>query len=130
LGYSDAELSIVIVDDEEMARLNRQYRQVDSTTDVLSFPMLEGEDGGLIPQLLGDVVISAPTADSMRRQHHCSRAAVLDLLLVHGILHLAGFDHERGKQDAVSMREKSLELLVGLGRRRKDYEWFVENLVE
>ena len=124
LGFSDAELSIVVVDDGEMARLNSQYRRVHTTTDVLAFPMLEGEFGDIQPQLLGDVVISAPTAETMSRCHHCSLSAVLDLLLVHGILHLVGYDHELGEGESLRMKNKTLELLEVLGHSRESLDWF------
>ncbi len=119
LGYIEAELSIVIVDDEEMARLNMLYRQVNKTTDVLSFPMLEGEVGNVLPELLGDVVISAPTAQLMSMQQERPLSMVLDFLLVHGILHLVGYDHERSGGDAHRMEEKSLELMKELGHSDK-----------
>jgi len=119
LGFTDAELSIVIVDDAEMARLNMQYRQVSTTTDVLAFSMREGEFGNILPELLGDVVISAPTAQTMSRQDHRPLAAVLDVLLVHGILHLLGYDHEQGAEEARRMEEKSLEILEMLGHFKR-----------
>jgi probable rRNA maturation factor len=125
LGYTEAELSIVIVDDEEMTRLNREYRQVDSTTDVLSFPMQEGEFGDVCPEMLGDVVISAETASEMSRQCGCPLTEVLNLLLAHGVLHLAGFDHEEGGAEAAAMREKTVELLRSLGHTEKIVEWYV-----
>ena len=67
MGFTDSELSILIVDDEEMARLNGQYRQMNTPTDVLAFPLLEGEFGNILPELLGDVVISVETAQVMSR---------------------------------------------------------------
>ncbi|MGV8075054.1 MAG: rRNA maturation RNase YbeY [Syntrophobacteraceae bacterium] len=124
LGYTDTELSILIVDDEEMHRLNLEYRQVDDTTDVLSFPMWEGEFGDISPELLGDLVISAPTAQFMSEQHRCPLSAVLDLLLVHGILHLTGSDHEAGENEARIMKEKTLELVNELGHSETIFEWF------
>ena len=126
LGFTDAELSILIVDDEEMTRLNLQYRQVNGSTDVLSFPMLEGECGDIFPELLGDVVISAPTARGMSRLHHCSLPMVLDLLLVHGILHLLGYDHERSEEEACRMEEKTLELLRMLGHAQEGFDWYLK----
>ena len=96
MGYTESELSILIVDDTEMTGINRQYRQIDHTTDVLSFPMQEGEFGGIAPEMLGDIVISAETAEMMSRERGTALEAVLDLLLVHGILHLVGLDHEAG----------------------------------
>jgi len=126
LGYTDdVELSIVLVDDEEMTDLNREYRGVDSTTDVLSFSQAEGEFGDVCPELLGDVVISAPTAQAMSELHGCPLASVLDLLLVHGILHLTGYDHERGEEEARGMKEETLRILSGLGHSRSDFDWYL-----
>jgi probable rRNA maturation factor len=126
LGFTDGELSIVIVDDDEMARLNLQYRQVDSTTDVLAFPMLEGDFGDIAPELLGDVVISAQTAHVMSQRCQSPLSTVLDLLLVHGILHLIGFDHERTLEDSRQMEKKSVELLSMLGHSRRSLDWYLK----
>jgi len=126
LGYTDAELSIVIVDDDEMADLNRRYRQQDSTTDVLAFSMSDGEFGDIAPDMLGDVVISAPTAESMGRRHHVTLPMVLDLLLVHGILHLTGYDHEQDHEQAREMDAKSMEIMELLGHHKRDLGWFLE----
>ena len=130
LGSTDGELSILIVDDEEMARLNLQYRQVDATTDVLAFPMLEGEFGDILPELLGDIVISATTARSMSRRYQCSLSAVMDVLLVHGLLHLLGYDHERNEQEARRMESKSMELLETLGHSRESLDWYLKSIDE
>jgi probable rRNA maturation factor len=126
LGFIDAELSIVIVDDEEMARLNMQYRRVESTTDVLAFPMLEGDFGDIVPELLGDIVISAPTAQAMSRRFQCPLSTVLDLLLVHGTLHLVGYDHESTMEESRLMEEKSVELMKMLGHSRKGLDWYLK----
>jgi probable rRNA maturation factor len=126
LGFTDTELSIAIVDDGEMAQLNMQYRQVNKPTDVLAFPMLEGEFADVLPELLGDVVISAPTAQLMSRQHHRPLSMVLDLLLVHGILHLLGYDHERGEEEARRMEDRSLGLLKMLGHSEESFDWYME----
>jgi probable rRNA maturation factor len=130
LGYTDSELSIVIVDDEEMTRLNVEYRRVDSTTDVLSFPMHEGEFGDVCPELLGDIVISAPTALAMSRERNCPVASIVDLLLVHGILHLTGHDHEEGGEDALRMAERTRELLGMLGHSGESFDWYFEGSAE
>lgn len=126
MGYTESELSILIVDDEEMAGLNREYRQVDHSTDVLSFPMLEGECGDVCPEMLGDVVISAQTAREIGNQTGATFESVMDLLLVHGILHLIGFDHEAGPADARRMRDKTEELLHLLGHPGKEFAWFFD----
>ncbi|HYA40036.1 MAG TPA: rRNA maturation RNase YbeY [Syntrophobacteraceae bacterium] len=126
LGYTEAELSILIVDDKEMARLNQQYRRIDHATDVLSFPMLEGEFGDIAPQMMGDVVICAQSAGEISKQSGTALQSVLDVLLVHGILHLLGLDHEAGPAVARQMRLKTEELLTMLGHGRDEFEWFFE----
>lgn len=126
MGYTESELSILIVDDEEMTRLNREYRQVDRTTDVLSFPMLEGEFADVEPDMLGDVVISAETAHSMSEQTGSSLDSIVHLLLIHGILHLLGFDHEEEPSEAVEMRGKTEELLAVLGHEKAEFAWFFD----
>jgi probable rRNA maturation factor len=83
----------VLVDDATMTALNRRYRGAAGPTDVLAFPMAEGRFGGVTPDLLGDVVISAETARRQARARGHGLRAELALLLVHGILHLAGYDH-------------------------------------
>jgi len=126
LGYTEAELSVLIVDDAEMAEINLEHRQIDSTTDVLSFPMLEGEFGEVCPEMIGDVVISAETADSISKQTSLALESVTDLLLIHGILHLLGFDHEKSESGALEMREKTSQLLSELGHSVNDFRWFFD----
>lgn len=110
-----------------MASLNRQYRGKDSTTDVLAFSMTEGEFSEIEPGMLGDVVISAPTADFIRKQYNVSLSAVVDLLLVHGILHLVGYDHEQGAEQARLMGTKTMEIMRLLGHQQTDLNWFLDN---
>jgi probable rRNA maturation factor len=124
LGYTEAELSITIVDDDQIARLNREYRRVEGPTDVLAFAMQDGEFGEICPEVLGDVVISAPTAAVMSTEHACPVAAVLDLLLTHAILHLVGYDHECSAEDALKMDDKTLELLEHLGYAQETFIWY------
>ncbi|RQW77931.1 MAG: rRNA maturation RNase YbeY, partial [Geobacter sp.] len=95
LGYPDSELSVSIVGDLSIRRLNRDYLGRDKPTNVISFPMHEGEFSGLNPVLLGDVVISADTAAREAHEAEVEFHARLSFLLLHGILHLTGFDHER-----------------------------------
>jgi probable rRNA maturation factor len=124
LGFTDAELSITIVDDAEIARLNREYRGVDAPTDVLAFAMREGDFAAICPEMLGDVVISAATGQLMAAEHGCPFEAVLDLLLVHAMLHLTGYDHERSAADAHCMDEKTLALLEQLGHAAETFRWY------
>ena len=110
VGLTDAELSVVFVDDEEMQRLNAAYRSLDRPTDVLAFAMTEGAFGDLNPGLLGDVVISTQTAQRQAERAGRSGDDELDALLVHGILHLIGYDHERSAADARTMRNQERRL--------------------
>jgi probable rRNA maturation factor len=113
LGFIDSELSIVVVGDRSIRKLNRDYLGKDRPTNVISFAMGEGEFGGLNPSCLGDVVISADTAGREAEAASVTPHERLCLLLLHGILHLAGFDHERsGAAAAVKMNRKERELAV------------------
>jgi probable rRNA maturation factor len=101
LERSDAELSIALVDDATIAELNRTYRSKAGPTDVLSFSQLEGEHVELAGNLLGDVVISLETAARQARCAHRGLDSEVAKLLVHGILHLIGHDHERDDEARV-----------------------------
>ncbi len=115
LDYPDAELSILLVDDLEISELNQHYLNRQGPTNVIAFPMLEGEFAGISPQLLGDVVISLETADREAGLAGIGMPARLDQLLIHGILHLLGYDHENDAEDARRMEQKSDELLQLIG---------------
>jgi probable rRNA maturation factor len=93
-----------------MRRLNARYRGSDRPTDVLAFPMREGAFAHLHPQLLGDLVISVETAQRQAQARHHSLAEELTHLLIHGTLHLLGYDHEVSPADARLMRAKEREL--------------------
>ncbi len=99
------------MDDPGIRELNSNYRGKDKPTNVLSFPMQEGEFSDITPGLLGDVVISLDTAEQEADQAHISIDERMSQLLIHGILHLLGFDHEVDDSAADRMEEKSLELL-------------------
>jgi probable rRNA maturation factor len=103
LGRSEAELSILITDDEEIHALNREYRTVDRPTDVLSFSQVEGEGHLTRTRLLGDVVISWETAERQAQEMKESFIDEMKRLLVHGLLHLLGYDHEEGEESANEM---------------------------
>jgi probable rRNA maturation factor len=93
LARPTAECSAVLVDDATIAALNRASRGVAGPTDVLAFPMTEGRFRNVSPDLLGDVVISTETARRQARAGGGEFRAELALLLIHGILHLVGYDH-------------------------------------
>ncbi|HEX9021033.1 MAG TPA: rRNA maturation RNase YbeY [Nitrospirota bacterium] len=114
IGLPDAELSILFIGDRAMRALNRRYRDQDKTTDVLSFSLREGRFTHIQPDMLGDIVISVPAAARQARGGGQSLAAELDRLLVHGLAHLLGYDHERGREEARRMKRKEHQLLKRL----------------
>ena len=110
-----SELSIVIVNDEQIQEINRDYLQLDNPTNVISFAQQEGEGAGICPELLGDVVISADTAYRDACEAQVSFFGELSFLLIHGVLHLLGYDHERGTQEqADEMESREFELFKRL----------------
>ncbi len=111
MEYDDAELSVVITDDPEIQDLNLAHRGLDKPTNVLSFSMLEGEFAQITPNLLGDLVISEDTAFKEATEAGITLEERMSQLLVHGILHLIGFDHEKGEKQSQEMETKSRKLL-------------------
>lgn len=112
-GCPDAELSILLVDDREIQEINRDYLERDRPTNVISFAMQEGEGAGIHPDVLGDVVISADTCARHAEEAGISFEEELWFLLLHGILHLLGYDHERGsEEDACIMEEKEKDIFA------------------
>ncbi|HEY6872664.1 MAG TPA: rRNA maturation RNase YbeY [Geobacteraceae bacterium] len=111
MGYHDSELSLAIVGDRTIRRLNREYLGRDKPTNVISFAMQEGAFPQLNPAILGDVVISADTCAREAGEGGITFDARLSFLLLHGILHLTGYDHERsGEEEARRMEAKEREL--------------------
>jgi len=93
VGRPEAELSVLLCEDDFMAELNATWRGREGPTDVLAFAMQEGEGGELHPELLGDVVISLQTARRQAEALGRPLAAEVRMLLAHGLLHLLGHDH-------------------------------------
>jgi len=111
------ELSILLLDDARITGLNQQYLGRGRPTDVLAFPMGDPLlEAGRQPRLLGDVVISIETAARQAARHGRTLCEEVALLLIHGILHLIGYDHEPSAAAARSMRAKEKELFDRLGR--------------
>ncbi len=107
----DTELSISIVGDRTIHRLNRDYLNRDHPTNVISFSQQEGDFSKLAPYILGDVVISADTAAREAESGGWTTYQRLIFLLLHGILHLTGYDHERsGDEEARKMKKKEQEI--------------------
>jgi rRNA maturation RNase YbeY len=111
LRLGDAELSILLVSDREMRVLNRLWRRRDRPTDVLSFAQREG-DGAAPDGLLGDVVISIDTARRQAAERGETVGREADRLLIHGLLHLLGYDHERSAAEARRMQRRE-RMLAG-----------------
>ncbi|OQY00483.1 MAG: rRNA maturation RNase YbeY [Desulfobacteraceae bacterium 4572_130] len=111
LGYENNEISIVMTGDNEIKKLNNKFRGISKPTNVLAFPMLNNDFSLINPELLGDIVISVETAEKEAQKFGISLGERISQLLIHGILHLIGFDHEAGKLNADKMRKKSLELI-------------------
>jgi probable rRNA maturation factor len=120
LGLAEAELSIALVDDACIRDLNWTYRSIDRPTDVLAFAMGDGEQVAVtdeLPQLLGDVVISVPTAGKQARRMGHGLLDELTTLLAHGLLHLLGRDHAT-RADEREMKRRTAELKVAARQRR------------
>ncbi|MGN0574111.1 MAG: rRNA maturation RNase YbeY [Acutalibacteraceae bacterium] len=117
-----AEISVTFVDDNEIQKLNKEYRNIDRPTDVLSFPMGENgvydinQDTGA--KILGDIVISIPHAIDQADRYGHSLQREIGFLTVHSMLHLLGYDHVSGGIESVRMREKEETVLTKLGLKR------------
>ena len=112
-GCPEARLSILLTDDAGIRELNRSWLGKDRVTNVISFAMQEGEGAGVQADLLGDVVISVETAAREAGEAQFPVEHELYFLLLHGILHLLGYDHERGSvADARRMATRERELFA------------------
>jgi probable rRNA maturation factor len=119
LRMSEAELSVMLVDDAAIRALNREWRMKDKPTDVLAFAMQEGE-GAKVPGLLGDVVISIETARRQAKEHGRSLIEEVTFLLAHGLLHLLGYDHATDEEERrMSARTDALCAAAAPSRRKK-----------
>ena len=126
-----AEISVRFVDDETIHQLNLEFRNVDRSTDVLSFPL--GEDGvydvnmdtGV--KMLGDIVISMEHAVMQAKLYGHSLQREIAFLTVHSMFHLLGYDHEAGGLEMVRMREKEETVLTQLGLKRSDSYYSEDN---
>ena len=107
----DGELSILIVDDNKIAKLNKQYLHREGPTNVIAFPMLDGNFRGMSHDILGDVVISIETAEREGNDYGIGIRKRFTELLIHGILHLIGYDHEKNSYQAMKMEKKAAELM-------------------
>ncbi len=124
----DFEISVSFVDDDEMKALNKQYRNIDSTTDVLSFPLMDFDDAEPIENgsiddfideelVLGDIVISTKKVADQAEEYGHSIERELAFLVAHGMLHLLGEDHdEPDKEAAMNIKQEKIMESIGIGR--------------
>jgi rRNA maturation RNase YbeY len=110
LEHPDAELSLLLVNDAQIQALNLRYLGRDKPTNVLAFPMREGEFSTLHPHLLGDLVISVETVRRQMKRFGLDELKMVILLMIHGILHLLGYEHEGTKKGAREMSVKQKDL--------------------
>jgi len=110
---AEGDLTIVLTDDAQLKKLNRNYLGIDAATDVLSFPASEA-DPEKGTRYLGDILISVPRADRQARSAGHSLESEVQLLVIHGVLHLLGYDHADAKEK-VKMWKVQAEVLKGLG---------------
>ncbi len=119
---SDAEINVTFTCDEDIRKINSEFRNIDSATDVLSFPL--GEDGiydenpETNDKMLGDVLISLERAEAQAEEYGHSFERETAYLTVHSVLHLLGYDHVNGGLEQEIMREKEEAVMELLGLRR------------
>ena len=122
----NCEISLSFVTNSEIHKINKQFRNIDRETDVLSFPQLTFEEGE-IPEknengeiILGDIIISVEKAKAQAEEYGHSAARECGFLTTHSVLHLLGYDHERGEDDTARMRRREKEYLEAIGLTRDD----------
>ncbi len=122
------EVSVLIVDDEEIRKINREHRDIDKATDVLSFPMAEFENGELISDegdydpeseelMLGDIIISAETAKRQAHEYGHSFEREIAFLTAHSCFHLLGYDHMEEEEEKIMLgKQENILRQMGLNR--------------
>ena len=127
LGCRDnAELSILLTDNNDIQELNKRYLKKDKPTDVLSFPMRDFNSKPLTPDsefILGDIVISIETAKAQAKENDVTLDEEMARLLIHGILHLLGFDHEKSGKEALRMEKEEERLLEIANCKLQNANW-------
>lgn len=121
LAHAHMLVSLVMADDEEVHALNKQWRAKDKATNVLSFPMLSREevllagDNADAPAMLGDLILAHGVCTREAAEKGIATTAHTSHLIVHGLLHLAGYDHEEGEREAEEMEALERKALALLG---------------
>ena len=124
--FNDCEVSVTFTDNEGIRALNKEYRDIDKETDVLSFPLTDFEGGEEPPTdepspVLGDIVISLEKARAQAEEFGHSFEREVAFLCVHSMLHLLGYDHVNSEEEDAEMRRRQSEILekMGLGVKEK-----------
>jgi probable rRNA maturation factor len=115
LDYRENEISLLLVNDDQIREINRTYLKRDRPTNVISFSMTEGSFGHIHPEILGDIIISTETAVRDARTGHLDFMDEMEFLLIHGLLHLIGYNHENtGAEETEKMKIRERELFFML----------------
>ncbi len=124
----DYEVSVLIVDDDEIRGINKEHRQIDKSTDVLSFPMVDFKEGKLMSDegdydlemgelILGDIIISAETAERQAEAYGHSFEREMAFLTAHSCFHLLGYDHmEKNEEEIMFKKQEDILKEIGLPR--------------
>jgi probable rRNA maturation factor len=115
LNYGEIEISLLLVDDDQIREINRTYLKRDRPTNVISFSMREGSFGHIHPEILGDIILSTETAARDARTCQLDFMDEMEFLLIHGLLHLIGYNHENtGAEETEKMKIRERELFFML----------------
>ena len=119
-GYeNDCEISITLTDNKGIHAINKQFRNIDAPTDVLSFPLVEYEESEEPPvdeeNMLGDIIISLERAEEQANEFGHSFEREVSFLTVHSMLHLLGYDHVNSEEEDMEMRRRQSEIMKNLG---------------
>ena len=115
MGIEDAEISLLLVDDQQIMEFNSVYLKRNRPTNVISFAMAEGEFGNINPHTLGDIIVSTETAFRDAATGHIDFMDELEFLVIHGMLHLLGYNHEGAdREEAEKMAARQNELFFFL----------------
>lgn len=117
--FENGEVNVIFVNNRRIRDYNRDYRKIDRATDVLSFPMREGFGGDLHPDFLGDVMISLEMTEVEAKSYAREMDEQLLILLIHGILHLMGYDHEGSEAEEKKMIRRERFILKKIQDRSR-----------
>lgn len=112
--------SIIFIDDEKMQELNNTYRGIDRTTDVLSFAFEDNEEVIGSDRILGSIFVSIPKMEEQAKEYGHSKTRELSFLVVHGLLHLLGYDHTKGEKEEKEMFSRQELVLNEFEETRKE----------